>query len=138
MDVLKGKEFDIVYDTIGGHEHWEVAQASLKKDGIFVTLVGDDSGSMVTDLVKAAWRAVKGKVLRMISGGLSYNLFLTDTSYAGLADDMTKMTELVESGKLKSILDGRKFELTTESIHSMVEASMGHRVKGKLILEVAK
>jgi len=65
-------------------------------------------------------------------------LFLTDTSYAELADDMTKMTELVESGKLKSILDGRKFELTTESIHSMVEASMGHRVKGKLILEVAK
>ena len=134
MDALKGKDFDIVYDTIGGKEHWEIAQAALKpKGGYFVTIVGD-GGSLVGLIAKTIGRKLVGKV----KGGPFYNLFLTDTSYAGVGDDMAKITELVDGGRVKPVLDERRFALTTEGMHDLVKASQSHRAKGKLILEVQK
>jgi len=58
LEALKGKDLDIVYDTIGGYENWEAAQAGLKKNGTFVTLVGD-GGSLVPNLAKIAWRMLQ-------------------------------------------------------------------------------
>ena len=134
MDSLKGKDFDVVFDTIGGVEHWQVGQAALKKkDGTFITIVGD-GGSLVTIIGKSLWRKLKGN----LTGGPFYNLFLTNTKYEGIGKDMAKMTELVESRKVKPVLDERRFELTTESVHDFIKVSMSHRAKGKLILQVQK
>ena len=36
------------------------------------------------------------------------------------------------------MLDERVFELTTESLNSMMAASMTHRTKGKLVMTVHK
>lgn len=133
MDALKGKDFDVVYDTIGGLEHWQVAQASLKKGGIFVTIVGD-GGSLLNTMGGMVWRKLKGAV----TGEFQYKLFLTDTKYEGVTKDMEKITELVEAGKVKPVMDERRFELTTEGVHDFIKASMSHRAKGKLILQVQK
>lgn len=132
MDGLKGQDFDLVFDTIGGYEHWEVAQASMKKDGTFISIVGD-GGNMLGMVLKWQWRKLKGK----IAGGPHYSLFLTNTKYDGVGDDMAKMTELIEAGKVKTVLDERKFALTTDGIHEFIKASMSHRAKGKLVLQVA-
>jgi len=132
MDALKGKDFDIVYDTVGGLEHWQVAQASLKKGGIFVTIVGD-GGSLLNTIGGVVLRKLKS-----VAGGPQYKIFLTNTSYDGVTKDMAKITEMVEAGKVKPVLDERRFELTTEGIHEFIKASMSHRAKGKLILEVQK
>lgn len=132
MDALKGKDFDLVYDTIGGLEHWEIGQAALKpKGGYYVTIVGD-GGSLPSLLAKAAWRKSWGKV----RGGPIYNLFLTDTKYDGVGADMKKMTQLVENGEVKPVLDERRFDLTTDGIHDLIKASQSHAAKGKLVLEV--
>ena len=132
MDGLKGQDFDLVFDTIGGYEHWEVAQASMKKGGTYITIVGD-GGNILSNLLKWQWRSLKGK----ISGGPYYKLFLTNTKYDGVGEDMAKMTELVEAGKVKTVLDERKFQLTTDGMHEFIKASKSHRAKGKLVLQVA-
>lgn len=134
MDALKGKDFDMVFDTIGGKEHWDIACASLKpKGGAFVTVVGD-GGSLPKMIGQIIWRKLVGK----LTGGPGYIFFLTDTKYDGVGADMTKMTELVEAGKVKPVLDERKFELTTEGLHDLIKASQSHRAKGKLVMRVQK
>ena len=52
--------------------------------------------------------------------------------------DMRTLTELVESGALKPLVDARDFELTTDGVGDIVKASMTHRTKGKLVLTVSK
>jgi len=134
MDALKGKDFDIVFDTIGGKEHWDIGYAALKpKGGEYLTIVGD-GGNMFSLIAKAIGRHLMGK----LKGGPFYTFFLTDTRYDGVGADMAKMTELVESGKVKPALDERRFDLTTEGIHDLIKASQSHRAKGKLILQVQK
>jgi NADPH:quinone reductase-like Zn-dependent oxidoreductase len=130
VEELNGKEFDLVFDTIGGYEGWEAAAGALKKGGSFVTLVGDGGGllSMMPGII---WRKLMAAL-----GGPAYNLFLTNTKAPEVIKDMTKLTDLVEAGKVKPVLDERSFELTTESVHELIKASMSHRSKGKLVLKV--
>ena len=132
MEALKGKEFDVVYDTIGGYEHWEIAQASLKKNGTFVTIAGDGDKSFPVILGKIMWR----KLSALIFGTPRYQFFLTDTKDT-VGASMQKMTELVESGSVKPVLDDKQYELTTDGVHAMIKRSMTHRAKGKLVVKVA-
>ncbi|CAB9515310.1 Mycocerosic acid synthase-like polyketide synthase [Seminavis robusta] len=133
MDALKGKDFDLVFDTIGGLEHWQVAKESLKKKGgKFITL-NDDGGSLLTMLAKAVWRSIIGSV----GLGMPYAFIVTDTKFAGVGKDMAQITELVEGGHVKALLAEQQFELTQKGLQDLVHASMS-RAKGKLILQVEK
>ncbi|KAG7344573.1 alcohol dehydrogenase [Nitzschia inconspicua] len=132
MDALKGKDFDVVYDTIGGYEHWEIAQASLKRGGTFVTIAGDGPGtSLPVFLIKVVWR----KLLSYF-GSPAYKIFLTNSNPPEVVNDMKTITDLVEAGKVKPVLDERRFELTTDSLLDMIRVSMSHRAKGKLVMQV--
>ena len=71
-------------------------------------------------------------------GGPTYNFCITDATAPAVGKDMQTITELVESGKVKPVLDPRQFTSTTDSIHEMVKASMSHRAKGKLVVTVTK
>jgi NADPH:quinone reductase-like Zn-dependent oxidoreductase len=131
VEELKGKELDLIFDCVGGIEGWEAAQGGLKKDGKFLTIVGDNTG-MVKTMVLAGFRMFKS----MFPGTTNYKVFLTNTKAPAVTEDMEKITELIEAGKVKPFLDGRSFELTTEGVHEMIKVSMSHRAKGKLILKV--
>jgi len=132
MDALKGKDFDVVYDTIGGYEHWEIAQKSMKSSGgNYVTIVGDGTSFTMT-ILSTIWRKLSAKVF----GGPQYNIFLADASAPAVVNDMKTITELVENGSVKPVLDKQRFQLTTEGIHDMMKASKSHRAKGKLVLKV--
>mmetsp|Transcript_4202 Transcript_4202/g.5527 ORF Transcript_4202/g.5527 Transcript_4202/m.5527 type:complete len:332 (+) Transcript_4202:20-1015(+) len=132
VDELKGADLDLVFDTVGGIEGWTAAQGGLKKGGKFISIVGDGGGlpGMIPGIL---WRKFMSNF-----GYPAYSIFLTDTSAPAVAADMAKITEMVEAGKVKPVLDERVFELTTESVHEMVKASMSHRTKGKLVLTVSK
>ena len=130
MDELQGKELDVVLDCVGGIENWKIAKSALKRKGIFVTIVGDNSGMFSTIA------ALIGRSALSLFGFTKYSFTMTSTSAPGIAKDMKTITDLVEAGKLKPVLDGRTFQLTTNSIHEMVEASISHRAKGKLILKM--
>lgn len=129
---LKGKELDLVFDTVGGIEGWQAAQGALKPGGKFVTVVGDGGGipAMIPGIV---WRKFMS-----LFGGPVYDLYLCDTSAPAVGSDMAKITKMVEAGQVKPVLDERVFELTTESVHEIVKASMSHRTKGKLVITVKK
>jgi alcohol dehydrogenase len=132
VDELKGKELDLVFDTVGGIENWKAAKGGLKKGGIFVTIAGDGGGlpSMIPGIVY--------RKLASNFGAPKYELFLTSTQAPEVVKDMKTLTELVEAGKVKPVLDTSTapFELTTKSIHDMARASMSGRTKGKLVLTV--
>lgn len=130
VDELKGKELDIVFDTVGGIENWKAAQLGLADGGKFVTIVGD-GGGLVGMIPGILWR----KVMSMV-GGHSYDIFMKGSKAPLVVEGMQKMTELVEAGKVKAVLDQTSYELTTKSIHDMIRASMSHRAKGKLVLIV--
>jgi NADPH:quinone reductase-like Zn-dependent oxidoreductase len=119
-DALAGKDIDIVLDTVGGIEGWTTAKRCLKKGGTFVTIVGDGGSYDPT-----------------VPGSPKYVFFLANSSPPGVQEDMKKITEMVESGSVKPLLDSQQFMLTTESMHAMIKASMSHRTKGKLVLTVA-
>lgn len=130
-DALKGKELDLVIDTIGGLEYWEAAQGALKTGGKFVTLVGD-GGGMVTTIANMFWRKLKS-----FFGSPSYSVCITNTKAPDVIADMKTITEFVEAGKVKPVMDDKAYELTTKSIHDLIRASMSHRAKGKLVLTVS-
>ena len=132
MEALKGKDFDLVFDTIGSLEHWEIAKASMTPKGVFITLVGDNSGNMVKDLATIAWRSMNSKMF----GGKQYRFFLTDTSAPVVVDTMAELTELVAKGSVKPLIDEQTFTLTTRGIIDLVKASKTHRAAGKLVLTV--
>ena len=70
--------------------------------------------------------------------GPTYKVFLTSTDAPAVTADMRTLTELVESGALKPLVDARDFSLTTAGVDDIVKASMTHRTKGKLVLTVSK
>ena len=70
--------------------------------------------------------------------GPTYKVFLTSTDAPAVTQDMRTLTELVESGALKPLVDARDFALTTAGVGDIVKASMTHRTKGKLVLTVSK
>lgn len=133
IDALKGKDFDLVFDTIGGYEHWELGQASLKPTGTFITIAGDGGSNIVTLLGSILWRTLYYKLF----GGQRYSFFLTDTTSPAVEKDMKTLTELVEGGTVKPVLAETQYELTTDGIHELIKASKSHRAKGKLVLKVA-
>merc|ERR1719491_1502320 len=92
---MKGLDLDLVFDTVGGDESWKAAQASLKSSGgKFVCLFGD------------------------------HGTFLTNTKAPEVIADMKQLTEFIESGAVKALVDERDFQLTTESVGEIVQASM--------------
>jgi len=103
---MKGLELDLVFDTVGGDDSWKAAQASLKSGGTFVCLFG------------------------------KHGTFLTNTNAPEVIADMQQLTDFIESGAVKALVDERDFQLTTESVGEIVQASMSHRTKGKLVLTV--
>jgi len=133
MESLQGKDFDLIFDTIGSLEHWEISKASMKPKGVFVTIVGDDTGSMINDVAAIAWRTMKSKVF----GGQKYRFCFADTSSPVVVETMKKLTELVEKGSVKPLIDDQTFALTTKGIMDLVKASKSHRATGKLLLKVA-
>jgi NADPH:quinone reductase-like Zn-dependent oxidoreductase len=131
-EALAGNELDVVFDTVGGYDGWLAAQGGLKKGGVFVTVVGD--GTSIPKMIPGIlWRK-----LMSLFGGPTYDLYLTDTTAPAVVADMATITKMVESKEVKPVLDDRVFELTTESVHEMIKASMSHRTKGKLVLTVTK
>lgn len=130
---LKGQQFDIIFDAVGGLDPWMAAMdGGLKKGGKYMTTAGDGDNSIVKLILSWGWRYLK----YLVGAGPHYTFFAIDTSPACAAEGLLKVTELVEEGKLKPILDPREFVLTTESMHEMIKASKSHRVDGKLVMKI--
>lgn len=129
--VLAGQDYDLVYDCVGGRSYWDGAIKVLKKEGIFVTLIGDEAEHVMT--VSSLWAKSQQLVSRKL-GGLfgwnpTYHLILTNPSGA----DLTAIGKLVETKKLHVTVD-TEYEL--KDFQTAFAKSVQLHTKGKLVLKL--
>ncbi|MBW7469842.1 NAD(P)-dependent alcohol dehydrogenase [Marinobacter sp. F4218] len=131
-DALKGKNLDVVFDCVGGADAWQAARQGLKPGGIFVTIAGDSQesfGNVVSTMIKGYWRRLLGKT----GLGQKYVFFLVDPLMEG---NMAQLAEWVAEKAVHPVVEEKVYSLTTASVRALFEASMSHRSKGKLVLDV--
>jgi len=133
---LKGQQYDIVYDCVGGQQQWTSAQQIMKPGGKFITIVGDDQRSNVTlKAIGTMGAAIVNRKFWSVFGNAkhSYILHYLRQSYENL--DILR-ENYFETGKMKPIIDKiYDFNSGSESLHQMYERSKSGKAQGKLILK---
>jgi len=129
-EVLKGQQFDIIYDCVGGYEPWQRSPEVLKRNGNYVTICGDGGGKLtVGRLLSTAASGVNRKFWSLFSGP-NYYTMLADNKRP---DQLDVVKEWVEAGKVKSVLT-QTFPLS--DVAKLFELSMSQRTRGKAGLAV--
>lgn len=133
-EVLKGQDYDVVFDCVGGAEYWNAAQKFLKKDGVYVTLVGDAPNKPLgVGVVVTTLKAMVGRKLgAMLGRNPTYSNVMVN---AAAAKDLVELREYVDSGKVRVLLDPSA-PFTLETVYDMFEKMQTNHVKGKLRLKV--
>jgi NADPH:quinone reductase-like Zn-dependent oxidoreductase len=129
-EALQDYKFDVIFDTVGGYDHWVAAQQLMETSGHYVTIVGDGVG-LYSMIPRVLWR----KLVAAISSSPTYDLFLTNAN----ADDLDVLRKMAEEKKLKAVLDpAEPFEFSDDGVRALFAKIMTGRTKGKLVMEVSK
>ena len=115
-----GKTYDIIFDTVGKRSFSE-CKGSLTHEGIYLATV-PTPGVML----QALWPAKSGKKVRFAATGLR--------PAREKIKDLVFLTELIEAGKIKPVIDRRYPLEQTAEAHRYVE--QGHK-KGNVVITVA-
>ncbi|CAF0843561.1 unnamed protein product [Adineta steineri] len=136
---LKGQNYDVVYDCVGGQQQWTSAQEVLKRNGQFITIVGDDTKSVLSvKAIASVGSSIVNRKFWSVFGSLHHNYIMhfLIPNFQNLNDMRTKY---IETGKVKPIIDTvfdwRKDGV--ESLYSLYEKSKSGKAQGKLILKIA-
>jgi NADPH:quinone reductase-like Zn-dependent oxidoreductase len=114
-----GRTYDIIFDTIGKCSFSE-CQGSLTDGGIYLTTVPTP-----VIMLQALWPAKRGKKVKFVAAGLR--------PASEKIKDLIFLTELIEAGKIKPVIDRcYPLEQMTEA-HRYVE--QGHK-KGNVVITV--
>ena len=120
-----GEGFDVVYDTVGGATLDASFAAARAYQGHVVSCLGWGAHKLAPLSFRAA----------TYSGVFTLLPLLTGQGRAHHGEIMRKATELAESGKLKVLLDDRRFTLENATdAHVAIEAGTA---RGKLVVDVA-
>jgi len=112
-----GDAYDVIFDVVGKNS-FSACLRSLKEDGIF--LLGNPG---ISQLVRGAWTS-KTSSKRVRGGMVSYN-----------AEDLVFLRELIEAGKIKSVID-RRFPLEQAAeAHRYVDTG---QKKGNVVITVGE
>ncbi|UJR06805.1 hypothetical protein I4U23_011092 [Adineta vaga] len=135
---LKGHNFDIVYDCVGGEQQEIAARQILKPGGQFITLVGNDPEMKVTlGYIASLGSTILSHKIQSIVDSTKpvYRFFALRESYEDL-DEL--QTRFLETNKVKPIIDTvfdwRKDGV--EALHGMYEKSKSGKAQGKLLLKI--
>jgi NADPH:quinone reductase-like Zn-dependent oxidoreductase len=124
---LKGQNFDIIVDTVGGS--WEKAQKVAKTGSRFVTIVGDEPQEERWSLLQLAWTMAKTTVRKALTttGGPHYYFILTKDKL----EDLQTLANMVSKGQLKPCVDKVfPFDLVMDAFKYCMQ---GHP-KGKVVV----
>lgn len=110
-----GQTYDVIFDTIG-KSPFSRSKRSLKKDGIYLL-----ANPGLPDMVRAIWTSMTGS--KKVKFGMAIER----------AEDMVYLRELIEAGKIKTVID-RTYPLErTAEAHTYVEKG---RKQGNVIITV--
>ena len=125
---------DVVLDTLG-NKYTEDAFTVIKKGGKVITLVGpvdqETADRMQLNIVAKLYLSWKRrKITKLMKGtSASYSLILM-RAHARQLNDITK---LVESGKIKTVID-KVFPLS-DTVNALLNVEKG-RAKGKVVIKI--
>ncbi|UXY55651.1 zinc-dependent alcohol dehydrogenase family protein [Pseudomonas tohonis] len=120
-----GKGFDVVYDTVGGSS-LDDALESVRIRGHVVSCAAFGTHSLAPSSLRAA----------TVNGVFVLLPMLTGEGRAHHGEVLADATRLVEAGKLKPILDPRRFTLATaHDAHDAVEQGTAF---GKIVIDIAE
>jgi NADPH:quinone reductase-like Zn-dependent oxidoreductase len=91
-EALQEHKFDLIFDTVGGYDHWAAAQKLMAPSGHYVTITGDGV-SLPFMIPRIIWR----KLAALVSSSPSYDIFLTDANSA----DLDVLKGMVEGGEVE-------------------------------------
>ncbi|CAF1251593.1 unnamed protein product [Rotaria sordida] len=136
---LKGENYDVVYDCVGGQQQWMSAQQILKIGGQFITIVGDDQNSVLS----FKWIVTMG--LSMINRKF-WSIFSSahhSYTYHGLSQTPEDLDDIrinfIEIGKVKPLID-TVYDWQkdgVEALYLLYEKIKSGKAQGKLILKIA-
>lgn len=131
-EVLKGQNFDIIYDCVGGFESWVNSSLVLKKSGSFVTPVGDGGAHKLTvgALLKLGGSIINRKFWNFVGSSPRYGLIMLDNKRG---DQLEIVRGYIEAGQIKAIVEK---EYNFDDFVEMFKHSMNGRAKGKLTLRI--
>ena len=133
-EMLKDHGFDAILDCVGGVKSWDLCRSEgvLKKNGRFVTTVGDveggenwDFGTLVSTMGKMINRKFWGAL-----GEQCYDLLLSDGS-----QNLDDVSALIQSGKLKAVLDDES-PFDFGDWRKIIQKEISSTKTGKLVLKV--
>lgn len=110
-DVLAGKNFDIVYDTVGEADSYELAQKVLKRGGVFVEIASGGKGVDDFPRKRVLIDSTPGK------------------------QQLTLIAKWLEEGKLFAEVE-KTYPFTQQGAIDMFKHSQSQRAKGKLVLKI--
>ncbi|MHC4535976.1 MAG: NAD(P)-dependent alcohol dehydrogenase [Planctomycetota bacterium] len=111
-----GETYDVIFDTVG-KSSFSGCKRSLKKRGFYLLA----SSGLVIPMVRGLWTSMTSSK-RVIGGIASYR-----------SEDLIFLKELIEAGKIKSVIDRRYPLEQIAEAHMYVEK--GHK-KGNVVLTV--
>ena len=114
-----GKTYDIIFDTVGKRS-FSACKGSLTNEGIYLATVPTPE-----IMLQALWSAKSGKKVRFVAAGLR--------SASEKIKDLVFLTELIEPGKIKAVIDRRYPLEQIAEAHRYVE--QGHK-KGNVVITV--
>ena len=113
-----GKTYDIILDTVVGKTSFSRCKNSLKQNGFYLAVAGG-----LQELIQMIWTSLIGKKKVVFGGGIACER----------KENLIFLKELIEAGKLKSVID-RSYPLEqTAEAHRYVEK--GHK-KGNVVITV--
>jgi alcohol dehydrogenase len=125
------KKFDLVFDTIGGKETWNRSQSVLKRDGRFITFVGDDNAADakmdISNTLSRIGKVISRKSMSLVS---KPNYYLISESPN--LEHLDALKKLVEEGNLNPLV-GPKFGLN-DIFQALKLASKGSKTSGSIIV----
>jgi alcohol dehydrogenase len=130
----RGRQFDIVYDTLGGDYTLDAFKV-VKPGGVVVSIAGPPDRRFADQveagpLLRLAFWVMRRRVEALAAQHrASYYRFLTESSGAQLAE----IAALVDSGSIKPVID-RIFHL--EAIKEAFAYAETGRAKGKIIVQI--
>ena len=131
-------KFDVIVDCVGGDDYWQAFKASLKQEGVYVTLVGNkrylcdevslDYGNALQIKADYFFRQIKSRL------GAQENYHILTGSQLR-SEDLPILASLLEQGVLTVVL-AKQFPLIDVAQAHLLSES--HHVVGKIVIQIRK